>query len=504
MDSTHGLDPLVRTAAGQIRGSTAAGVGSFLGVPYAAPPVGPALYGAPTPAPAWEGVRDALTVSATPPQRPYPAPFDRLLLNPVIPGGDFLTVNVWTPAPDPQAKLPVMVWIPGGAYVRGSNAIPVYDGTNFARDGVVLVTMNYRLGAPGFAVLPDAPANRGLRDQIAALEWVRDNISAFGGDPDNVTVFGESAGGISVLTLLASPATRGLFRRAICQSGTGRVAGTATDLAIPTAYFANQLGVPATAQALAEIGIDRMLEAQFETVNAMRQQPDPRVWGLTTVLNGGGLMPFFPVLDDEIVPVLPEAGLAGGTGRDVDLLIGTTTDEFRFFTVAPGLAALVTEEMLAASAAALGWPASLLGRYRANRPGAGPGDIQAALVTDSYFRIPSLRAADAHSAGGRTFVYEFAWGSEHLDLRAAHALEIGFVFDNLGVEGGDWMTGGRPGPQALADEMHGAWAAFARAGDPGWAGYDVETRLVRVFDDPESAVVSDPRGDERQAWEGVI
>ena len=502
MDIADGL--LVPTTAGQVRGIAGAGVAAFLGVPYAAPPVGPGLYAAPAAVSSWDGVRDAVSLGATPPQRPYPAPFDKLLFNPVIPGDDFLTVNVWTPDPDPAAKLPVMVWIPGGAYVRGNNAIPVYDGANFARDGVVLVTTNYRLGAPGFAVLPDAPANRGLRDQIAALEWVRDNISAFGGDPDNVTVFGESAGGISVLALLASPAARGLFRRAICESGTGRVAATAADLSLPTAHFANLLGVPATARALGEVPVDRMLDAQFETVNAMRQQPDPRVWGLTTVLNGGGLMPFFPVLDDEIVPVLPEAGLAAGAGRDVDLLIGTTADEFRFFTVAPGLAALVTDEVLAASTAALGWPTSLLEKYRSNRPGATPGDIQAALVTDSYFRIPSLRAADAHASGGRTFVYEFAWGSEHLDLRAAHALEIGFVFDNLGVEGGNWLTGGKPGPQALADTMHRAWVAFARTGDPGWAAYDTATRPVQIFDDPVSRVVDDPRGDERQAWAGII
>lgn len=495
------MDPVVSTTSGQVRGTPTSSGYAYLGISYAAPPVGPGRYAAPTPVPSWDGVREATELSATPTQMPYLEPFDGLLLNPVIPGDDYLTVNVWTSDPSPGANLPVMVWIPGGAFVRGSNALPVYDGSSFARDGVVLVSVSYRLGAPGFAVLPDAPSNRGIRDQIAALEWVRDNIAGFGGDPDQVTIFGESAGGMSVLTLLASPAARGLFHRAVAQSGSGCVAAEPADLALATADFARRLQVDATADHLGTISVDRTLVGQFETVNAMRLQPDPAVWGETTMTRGGGLMPFFPVLDDDVVPQLPEDALAQGAGRDVDLLIGTTTDEFRFFVVPPGLHTTITSEVLAGLVASHGWPASLVDAYTANRPGATPGDVYCAMRTDSYFRVPSLRTAERHA--GRTFAYEFAWPSEHLDLRACHTLELGFVFDNLARPGCDLMTGGN-GPQALADVMHQAWVAFATDGDPGWAPYTSSERAVQVFDDPTSGVQHDPRGDERALWSGIV
>lgn len=492
------MDPVVSTTSGQTRGVAVTHGYAFLGLPYAAPPVGPGRYAAPERPEPWEGVRTADALSATPTQLPYPEPFSGLLPNPVIAGDDYLTVNVWSPDPTPDARLPVMVWIPGGAFVRGSNAIPSYDGANFARDGVVLVSVNYRLGAPGFAVLPDAPANRGLRDQIAALEWVRDNIAGFGGDPDQVTIFGESAGGMSVLSLLASPAARGLFRRAVAQSGSGRVVGEATDLALPTADFARRLGMEATAEQLGSIDPGATLRAQFETVDAMRQNPDPAVWGATTVSRGGGLMPFIPVLDEDIVPQVPEEALAAGTGRDVDLMIGTTRDEYRFFVVPPGLDAMITDDALAAMAARYHWSDELVGAYVANRPGASPGDVFCALITDSYFRVPSLRAAELHE--GCTFAYEFAWPSAHLDLRAAHALEIGFVFDTLDQPGADMMTGGERGPQELADAMHGAWVDFAKSGEPGWGAYSVDERAVQVFDHPSVGVQLDPRGDERELW----
>ncbi|WP_018157624.1 carboxylesterase/lipase family protein [Demetria terragena] len=492
------MDPVVSTSSGQTRGVAVSHGYAYLGIPYAAPPVGPGRYAAPERPQPWDGVRLADTLSSTPTQLPYPEPFSGLLPNPTIPGDDYLTVNVWTPDPSRDAQLPVMVWIPGGAFVRGSNAIDVYDGTNFARDGVVLVSVNYRLGAPGFAVLPDAPHNRGLRDQIQALEWVRDNIAAFGGDPEQVTIFGESAGGMSVMTLVTSPAARGLFRRAVVQSGSGRVAGEQRDLALPTANFAERLGVSATAAELGAIGPEATVAAQFQTIDAMRGGADPAVWGATTVTRGGGLMPFFPVLDEEIVPQIPEDALAAGVGRDIDLLIGTTADEFRFFVVPPGLAAMITPEVLAGMAAKQGWSDELVQTYTANRPGATAGDVYCAMVTDSYFTAPSRRAAEKHT--GRTYAYEFAWPSEHLDLRSAHALEIGFVFDTLDQPGASMLTGGVRGPQDLADSMHRSWVAFAQDGDPGWAPYESADRAVQVFNHPSSGTGHDPRADELALW----
>ena len=214
------MDTVVRTSQGAVRGRTAEGVAIFKGIPYAAPPSGANRFRPPQPAEPWDGVRDALNYGPTVTKPPYFPPFDVLLPEPAIAGEDCLNLNIWTPDPG-KAGLPVMVWIHGGAFSNGTGAIATYDGSRFARDGVVCVTINYRLGVDGFLFLGDGNANLGLLDQVAALSWVQENIAAFGGDPDNVTIFGESAGGMSVGTLLSMPRARGLFRRAIAQSGAG-------------------------------------------------------------------------------------------------------------------------------------------------------------------------------------------------------------------------------------------------------------------------------------------
>jgi len=216
-----GPGPEVRAAAGTVRGTREGGVAVFRGIPFAEPPVGVLRFAAPRPVRASNGVREALSFGPPPPQGGH---FGMDALEHGVASDDWLTVNVWSPAPEPGAALPVMVWIQGGAYVIGMSGRPEYDGGRLARDGgVVVVTFNYRVGIEGFAHIEGAPANRGLLDQVAALEWVRDNIRAFGGDPDRVTVFGQSAGGGSVAALLAMPRAAGLFRRAIVQSMPGHV-----------------------------------------------------------------------------------------------------------------------------------------------------------------------------------------------------------------------------------------------------------------------------------------
>src|SRR5260221_13246120 len=224
------MGPTVVTKYGTLCGQLRDGVASFLGIPYAASPTGSRRFKAPGPPEPWAAVKDAVAYGPTPPKPDYPPPFDTLFAEPNIAGDDWLNLNVWTPDPE-AAALPVMVWVRRGAFANGNSAIPVYDGHAFARDGVVLVSLNYRLGIDGFAMLPDVPANRGLLDQIAALEWVRDNIAAFGGDPGNVTVFGESAGAMSVTTLMALPRAQGLFTRAITQSGAAQAAADPADAA---------------------------------------------------------------------------------------------------------------------------------------------------------------------------------------------------------------------------------------------------------------------------------
>src|SRR4051795_4741529 len=212
------VETIVRTRHGALQGRTADGVTAFKGVPYAAAPFGPRRFAGPEPSPSWDGVRDALAFGPTAPHPGYAPPYADLLPDPVLPGEDCLNLNVWTPDAG-AAGLPVMVWIHGGAFVNGSGAVPTYDGSAFARDGVVLVTINYRLGVDGFLQFPDdGPANRGLLDQVAALRWVQDNIAAFGGDPARVTVGGESAGAMSVGCLLAMPSAEGLFAQAVLQS----------------------------------------------------------------------------------------------------------------------------------------------------------------------------------------------------------------------------------------------------------------------------------------------
>src|SRR5215218_7498019 len=212
-------EPTVRTMSGAVRGRSHDVVHAYLGIPYAAPPFGPRRFGAPQPPQPWDGLRDATAYGPTVPKPPYVPPYDLLLPEPVIPGEDCLNLNVWTPDPG-GAGLPVFVWVHGGAFVNGSGAVPVYDGATFARDGVVCVTINYRLGVDGFLQFADdGPANRGLLDQVAALRWVRDTIAAFGGDPARVTIGGESAGGWSVCSHLVAPGSRDLFAGAMIQSG---------------------------------------------------------------------------------------------------------------------------------------------------------------------------------------------------------------------------------------------------------------------------------------------
>ncbi len=483
------MHPVVKTQSGEVRGRSAGGVTSFLGVPYAAAPYGAKRFRPPSPAPIWDGVRDALSHGPTAPAPGYPAPFDALLPVVTVPGEECLNLNVWTPGPG-EGRLPVMVWVHCGAFVNGSNSIGSYDGTAFARDGVLLVGVNYRLGAEGFALLPDGVPNLGLLDQVAALRWVRDNISAFGGDPDNVTVFGESAGAMSVGALLAMPSARGLFRRAILQSGAAHHTLTPGTAAKVAGHVADEVGVVPTAAALAEVPADRLVGAQQVLAAQLAAGPDPARWGEVTA----NMMMYEPVVDGEVLPSAPIDAIAAGAAADVEIMIGWNRDEHRFFLVPPGTAERVTDPMVDAVAAAYRLPAGALDRYRETN--GTPGTVLADVMTDWFFRIPAVRLVEAH---GRAHVYEFDWVSPVLDgLGSCHAAEIGFVFDTLDASTG--LAGDAP-PQALADEMHAAWVAFATSGDPGWERYGAERRVRRFGDVIET--LDDPRAATRELWEGI-
>jgi para-nitrobenzyl esterase len=499
------MDAVVKTQQGEVRGSVVDGVYAFLAVPYAAPPFGANRLLPPQPAQPWSGVRDATRFGPAPPQVAPPqtvgAPLTRAAT-----GADCLTLNVWTP--DPRAAgLPVMVWIMGGMF-EIQESTP-YDGRRFARDGTVCVVINWRVGAEGFLYLDDGNTNRGLLDQIAALEWVQENIAVFGGNPGNVTVFGESAGAMSIGTLLAVPSAERLFRRAIMQSGAAHHVIPDETARRVGRYLAEKLDVPPTREAISAVSVGRLLAAQVELKAEMLAHPDPEHWGPEVV---SSVLQWQPVVDGELIPGPPIERIAAGAGAQVDVIAGTNTDDWKLFLIASGAIGQITDEILTGPVAVYGYQAlaayglpvqTALGAYRGTHPGAGPGDVLAAVQTDWWTRIPAIRLADAHAeASAGTYMYEFAWSSPVFNA-AVHALEIPFVFDTLDPKlpllGP--LLGGSP-PQQLADAMHSAWVAFATSGDPGWPKYDLVGRATMRFDTP-SEVVDDPRSWERAQWEGI-
>ena len=487
------MDVTTTIAQGALRGTLADGVASFKGIPYAAAPFGPNRFGAPVRPERWDGVLDATAYGATAPHGPFRPPVDALIPEPIIRGLDCLNLNVWSPDVG-RAGLPVMVWLHGGSFENGSGAVPMYAGHRFARDGVVCVTLNYRLGCDGFLVLDDAPANRGLLDQVAALEWVQENVAAFGGDPSNVTVFGESAGAMSAISLLTMPRAAGLFRRAIAQSGAGHHALTSDTARRAAALLARRLGVVPTRDGVGGVSLDVLLAAQRQLIVDVAEDADGESWRELLLDD----MAFEPVVDGTVLPHRPIDAVAQGVGSDVDLLIGTNLDEFLLFAVPEGRIDEVDEDDLAATSATLGLDDAGVATYR---DAAGtPGELHAAVMTDWSFRVPAIRLAEAHR--GRSHLYEFAWRSPLFAgrLGACHALELPFVFDTLDVHGVGALYEGAP--QEVATAMHAAWVAYATTGDPGWPPYDTTTRAtMRVGLDAQ--VVHDPRPEQRGAWAGI-
>ncbi|MFI9842009.1 carboxylesterase/lipase family protein [Nonomuraea sp. NPDC051941] len=485
------------TAQGAVRGLRRDGTSVFLNIPYAAPPAGAARFAAPRPHAPWDGVRDATTPGPTAPQAerrlgsvdmtPYFGPG-------WIPGEDFLTVNVWTPEAG-GARLPVMVFVHGGGFVAGSTRSEIYDGAAFARDGVVLVTLNYRLGVAGFLDLPGAPANRGLLDVIAALRWVRENIAAFGGDPGRVTLFGQSAGATIVGGVLAAPQAEGLFRRAIVQSGSGLGAFTSEQAARVTRAAARSLGIEPHAAAFAGVPDQRLVEVVSELSGIdlrTETHTDPLI----------GLSAFSIVLDRQ-----PAEAVAAGRGAGVDLLVGTNTEEGNLYLAPFGsLSTSTAADVDAAAARSHPDPARLVETYRKARPEASFGELRSAIMGDALFGVGSRRLADAHAgrADAATYRYSFAWRSNALggELGATHAVELPFVFDVTGLprlRGPEALLGPDEPPAEPAARMHAAWVSFATTGDPGWDRYDTGRRATMRID-AEWSLVDDPHGEELQAW----
>jgi para-nitrobenzyl esterase len=488
---------IVETAYGKVKGTKLEEVYSWKGIPYAKAPVGSLRFRPPVKPEPWGEVRNASEFG------PVAAQASSEIMN--FLGNeienmseDCLYVNVWSPAADNKRR-PVLVWIHGGAFVSGSGSSSWYDGASFASKGdVVVVTINYRLGPLGFLHLGEiggeefaSSGNCGILDQVAALEWVKENIEAFGGDPNRVTIFGESAGAMSIGVLLGLPSAQGLFQQAILQSGAARNAipqEKATKIAQKLLQILNI--DPSNLSELENIPVEKLLEAS-------NQLPP---------------MSLVPVIDGVSLPQHPEAAVANGSAKDVKILIGTNKDEYNLFTVFDPIwknANQQTMEVIFEKTFGPFWP--VLSKHL------GEGhelsqDLYNELMTTQVFTYPALKLAEAQvNQGAPVWMYRFDWESPVFGgaLKATHALEIPFVWNTLNKPKTENLTGDSPNRQIVSDQMHDAWIAFAKYGDPStkvlqnWPQYDLEKRSTLIFNE-HSSIVEQPNEEKRLQWEKAM
>jgi para-nitrobenzyl esterase len=513
--SADGTTVSVSTAQGALRGVWNDQIARFSGVPFAQPPIGELRFRPPVAASGWEGERDATGFGPVSAQNPS-------LMDSLFGGEseewseDCLYLNVWTPQlpiqdqPASGSGLAVMVWIHGGGFEMGSGSSPLYHGESFARDGVVLVTLNYRLGALGFLELGNVdPAyagsgNLGLLDQVAALQWVQQNISQFGGDASNVTIFGESAGAMSVSTLLTMPRAKGLFHKAIAQSGAASAGRSPEQASVDTAEFLGLAGL-STIEQLNAATVQELLAAHAAMGAARMSDPEGLVEKHRSPL---AFLPFRPVTDGQEVPADPLGAVQEGSAAGIPLLIGTNLEEWKLFALMTPPA--TTEEGLLARFGLVSEdPAQALEAYRSEHQDASLADLEGAVLTDFVFRIPATRLAHAQAAHAPVWQYRFDWRSPAWNgmIGAAHAVEIPFVFD-LVHDHRLHVLVGPEAPAELASAMHLSWIEFARAGVPAapqlpvWPLADVTGRPVMLLD-AVSQVAFDPEPLTTQFWESA-
>lgn len=497
---------IIETQYGKVQGYEQGSISIWQGIPFAQPPTGERRFRAPQPPEPWTGAREATRFSPIAPQvaemgmSMVGAMGAESAVEPRPMSEDCLYLNVWSPGAD-QEKRPIMVYIHGGAFTLGSASDPWYDGASFAAThNIVVVSLNYRLGILGFISLDGvteaeagSTASCGLLDQVAALQWVRDNIAAFGGDPANVTVMGESAGAMSIAALLGMPAARGLFQRAILQSG---AAGT-----LPTREQASRV-----AQALlAKLGLESaqhasLAEVPLETLLAIQPELGREF---------GGVQALSPVIDGVTLPQHPLAMIAQGSAADVAILLGTNRDEWRLFSMM-SRGPQVDEEQLTRIFGAEAHHALAL--YTEARDDRSRELAWVDIMSDLVFRVPALHLAeDQVKQGAPVWMYRFDWESSAFGgvLGAAHAMDIPFVFHTLDTPLARLFTGDSPDRQQLADWMHAAWAAFIRSGNPSianlpdWPRYDLERRATMIWSSTPH-VVDDPQEQVRELWKQVL
>ncbi|WNG45451.1 carboxylesterase/lipase family protein [Archangium minus] len=497
------------TKSGQVRGALSEGIRVFKGIPYGGPTSGKNRFMPPVPAEPWSGVRDALEYGPRCAQRSaigtaVAREVVAALVTPDNPAisEDCLFVNVWTPGVADGSKRPVMVWIHGGGFVEGSGSAALYDGTALARRGdVVVVTLNHRLGALGYLYTGGAnttSGNAGMLDIVAALQWVRDNIAAFGGDPGNVTIFGESGGGMKVTLVMAMPEAKGLFHKAISQSGALVRALQPEQAAAQAGQLMSELGLKSgDLEALQNLPVEKVLDAQ--SVVLKKNQG-------TFTFNS----PFTPVADGRVLPGNPFDPAAPTLSADVPLLIGSNRDEMTLFLY--GLPGFMTDGMARSGMGRLAGDAKdqVFEHYRGRMPEVSAKDVLISAGSD-MFRASSLLVADRKVAQGAApvYVYLFTWETPVLEgrLKATHALDIPFVFDNADLVPS--FTGKDPERFKLAEQMSSTWVAFARTGNPNhpglpeWPAYTTEQRATLIFDLPPR-IENDPRREERVLWHSLF
>ena len=484
------MENVVATRSGKLEGTRSRGVRVFRGIPYAEPPVEGLRFRPPEPVRRWRGIRSATRFG---PAAPQSSPL-LLLVRRLAGTGtgsqseDCLYLNVWTPAAD-RRRCPVLVWIHGGAFVMGSGSAGLYSGVHLARRGdVVVVTINYRLGALGSLNHPDLAAagiapNVGIRDQIAALEWVRDHIADFGGDPENVTLFGESAGGMSVGTLLGTPAAGGLFHRAIMQSGAAHNVSRRDRAASVAETFLFELGLGLRdAESLRGAPVQEILGAQQRTTGEIGRPGDPLTWQ--------------PSLDADLLPEHPLDAIPAGSSRSVPVLVGSNRDEWKLFMLGDaegrkldesGLRRRLERVLPGEDPNGIPHVEVALEAYRARAPSRSPADVWVAFQSGRVFHYPAVRLAELHSTHTpETFRYLFTWSPPLVGARigACHGIELPFVFgtgrDGLLAP----LLGLTPESRGLSRRVQDAWLAFARTGDPrheglpDWPAFDAQDRAV--------------------------
>jgi para-nitrobenzyl esterase len=503
----------VETAFGKLRGVDNNGIKIFKGVPYGASTAGANRFMPPAEPADWSGVRDALAYGHSAPQGDpdaLPPPPGALTIsgeNLPAEGEDCLVLNVWTPAVgaagDAGRKRPVMFWCHGGGFATGSGSSPDNDGTNLARRGdVVVVTINHRLNVLGFANLSQfsndfaASGDTGMLDIVQALMWVRANISQFGGDPNTVTIFGQSGGGRKVETLLAMPSAKGLFHRAIVESGAA-VKVVDRDVAVRNSeQLLAKLGIDKkNVRALQKLPVERIMAAYFAVVKD-NLSVDPSLGG------------FSPTMDGKILPQHPFYPNASPVSADVPVMIGCTRTEMTLFSLNdPSAFSLNDADMRKRVTDILGERApAMIDIYRKLNPGASPSDIYFLIASDARYGAPTMIAAQRRAALGKApvYLYYFTWETpvQGGRLKSPHTMEIPFAFDNVKISAR--MTGGGADAMALADKVSDAWIAFARSGDPNtpklphWPAYDAKDRATMVINNV-SKVVNDPLREQRLA-----